>query len=72
MVSTYETQEVLKEMNGAFAQLSQGVIWKCKHSHWTKDVKWAPNVKVMDWLPQSDLLGKHCPDLWVSLAFVPV
>ncbi|XP_058536208.1 UDP-glucuronosyltransferase 3A1 isoform X2 [Ochotona princeps] len=66
MVSTYETQEILKEMNSAFAQLSQGVIWKCKHSHWNKDVKWAPNVKVMDWLPQSDLLAHPSIRLFVT------
>lgn len=34
------------------------VTWKCKHSHWPKDVKLAANVKTVGWLPQSDLLGK--------------
>ncbi|XP_029797136.1 UDP-glucuronosyltransferase 3A1-like [Suricata suricatta] len=57
MVSTYQSQEVLMEMNSAFAHLSQGVIWKCKPSHWPKDVKLAGNVKIVDWLPQNDLLG---------------
>ncbi|XP_062067694.1 UDP-glucuronosyltransferase 3A2 [Lepus europaeus] len=66
MVSTYQTWEVLQEMNSAFAQLSQGVIWKCKHSHWTKGVKLAENVKIMDWLPQNDLLAHPNIRLFVS------
>ena len=58
MVGTYQSEEVLMEMNSAFAHLSQGVIWKYKPSHWPKDVKLAANVKIVDWLPQNDLLGK--------------
>ena len=54
------------EMNSAFANLSQGVIWKCKLSKWPKDVKLAANVKIVDWLPQNDLLGKDYPDLFLS------
>ena len=61
MVSTFQSQELLREMNSAFAHLSQGVIWKYKPSHWPKDVKLAANVKIVDWLPQNDLLGKNCP-----------
>ncbi|XP_045421917.1 UDP-glucuronosyltransferase 3A2-like [Lemur catta] len=59
-------QEVLKEMNSAFGHLRQGVIWKCKHSHWPKDVKVAANVKLMDWIPQSDLLAHPSIRLFVT------
>ena len=64
MVNLSQSQKVLREMNGAFAHLSQGVIWKYNPSHWPKDVKLAANVKIVDWLPQNDLLGKECLDLF--------
>nr|XP_010975899.2 UDP-glucuronosyltransferase 3A1-like [Camelus dromedarius] len=57
MVNDCQPDEVLKEMNAAFACLPQGVIWNYKASHWPKDIKLAANVKLMDWLPQNDLLG---------------
>ncbi|MBZ3886176.1 UDP-glucuronosyltransferase 3A1 [Sciurus carolinensis] len=57
MVSKYQTQEDLKEMNWVFAHLPQGVIWKCEYSLWPKDIKLASNVKIVDWLPQNNLLG---------------
>ncbi|XP_078301025.1 UDP-glucuronosyltransferase 3A1-like isoform X2 [Panthera onca] len=66
MVSTYQSQEVLMEMNSAFAHLSQGVIWKCKPSKWPKDVKLAANVKIVDWLPQNDLLAHPRIRLFVT------
>ncbi|XP_029390576.1 UDP-glucuronosyltransferase 3A2-like, partial [Mus pahari] len=58
MVSMLQTKEIIKEMNSAFARLPQGVLWTCKASQWPKDISLAPNVKIMDWLPQNDLLGK--------------
>lgn len=58
MVDVAQSQQALEQMHRAFAQLPQGVIWKCSPSHWPKDVQLAANVKIMDWLPQSDLLGK--------------
>lgn len=66
--------QVLKEMNSAFGQLPQGVIWKCSPSHWPKDVKLAANVKIVDWLPQNDLLGKGTlsagsSQVYLSLSF---
>ncbi|XP_040351238.1 UDP-glucuronosyltransferase 3A2-like [Herpailurus yagouaroundi] len=66
IVSTYQSQEVLMEMNSAFAHLSQGVIWKCKPSKWPKDVKLAANVKIVDWLPQNDLLAHPRIRLFVT------
>ncbi|XP_035147575.2 UDP-glucuronosyltransferase 3A1 isoform X1 [Callithrix jacchus] len=62
----YESQEVLKNMHSAFAQLPQGVIWKCQSSRWPKDVHLATNVKIMDWLPQSDLLAHPSIRLFVT------
>ncbi|XP_052515230.1 UDP-glucuronosyltransferase 3A1-like [Budorcas taxicolor] len=66
IVSRYQSQEILKEMHAAFARLPQGVIWKCNPSHWPKDVKLAANVKIMDWLPQNDLLAHPCIRLFVT------
>uniref|UniRef100_A0A452ER65 UDP-glucuronosyltransferase n=1 Tax=Capra hircus TaxID=9925 RepID=A0A452ER65_CAPHI len=66
IVSRYQSQEILKEMHTAFARLPQGVIWKCKPSHWPKDVKLAANIKIMDWLPQNDLLAHPRIRLFVT------
>lgn len=66
IVSMIQSKEIIKEMNSAFAHLPQGVLWTCKSSHWPKDVSLAPNVKIMDWLPQIDLLGKLLLDLLLS------
>lgn len=62
----YQTKEFIKEMNSAFAQLPQGVLWTCKDSKWPKDVRLAPNVKIMDWLPQNDLLTHPSIRLFVT------
>ncbi|XP_058419471.1 UDP-glucuronosyltransferase 3A1-like isoform X1 [Diceros bicornis minor] len=66
MMSSYSSQELLKEMNGAFAHLPQGVIWRYEPSHWPKDIKLAANAKIVDWLPQSDLLAHHNIRLFVT------
>uniref|UniRef100_A0A8C0S3R5 UDP-glucuronosyltransferase n=1 Tax=Canis lupus familiaris TaxID=9615 RepID=A0A8C0S3R5_CANLF len=65
MVSTVQTQELLREMNGAFANLSQGVIWKC-NPYWPKEIKLAANVKIVNWLPQNDLLAHPHIRLFVT------
>ncbi|XP_008510337.1 UDP-glucuronosyltransferase 3A1-like [Equus przewalskii] len=66
MISGSSSQEFLKEMNTAFAHLPQGVLWRCKPSHWPKDIKLAANVKIVDWLPQSDLLAHPHIRLFVT------
>uniref|UniRef100_A0A8C6IHR7 glucuronosyltransferase n=1 Tax=Mus spicilegus TaxID=10103 RepID=A0A8C6IHR7_MUSSI len=53
-------------MNSAIAHLSQGVLWTCKDSHWPKDVRLAPNVKIVDWIPQNDLLAHPSIRLFVT------
>ncbi|XP_015997936.1 UDP-glucuronosyltransferase 3A1 [Rousettus aegyptiacus] len=57
VVDMFQSQEVLKEMNSAFARLPHGVIWKYDSSRWPKDIKLSANVKMVDWLPQKDLLA---------------
>ncbi|XP_008590699.1 PREDICTED: UDP-glucuronosyltransferase 3A2-like isoform X2 [Galeopterus variegatus] len=66
MVSIHQIEEVLREMNSAFARLLQGVIWKYKSSLWPKDVKLAGNVKLVEWLPQNDLLAHPSIHLFVT------
>uniref|UniRef100_A0A8C8UMZ7 UDP-glucuronosyltransferase n=2 Tax=Peromyscus maniculatus bairdii TaxID=230844 RepID=A0A8C8UMZ7_PERMB len=66
LATQYQTKELIKEMNSAFARLSQGVLWACKDAHWPKDVRMAPNVKIMDWLPQTDLLAHPRIRLFVT------
>ena len=44
---------------GAFAQLPQKVIWKLNGK---PSATVPPNVKVVEWIPQNDLLGKT----WLS------
>ncbi|XP_023379449.1 UDP-glucuronosyltransferase 3A1-like [Pteropus vampyrus] len=66
MVDSFQSQNVLKEMNSAFAHLPQGVIWRYKSSHWPKDIKLSANVKMVDWLPQNDLLAHPRIRLFVT------
>uniref|UniRef100_A0A8C6REV7 UDP-glucuronosyltransferase n=1 Tax=Nannospalax galili TaxID=1026970 RepID=A0A8C6REV7_NANGA len=65
-ISYFQTKEIIKEMNNAFAHLPQGVIWKFEASHWPNDIKLAANVKIMDWLPQNDLLAHPNIRLFVT------
>ncbi|KAI5160266.1 Udp-Glucuronosyltransferase 3A2 [Manis pentadactyla] len=65
-VRVFQSPEILKEMNNAFAQLSQGVIWKCNPSFWPKDIQLAANVKIVGWLPQNDILAHPRIRLFVT------
>uniref|UniRef100_A0A8C4WQC5 UDP-glucuronosyltransferase n=1 Tax=Gopherus evgoodei TaxID=1825980 RepID=A0A8C4WQC5_9SAUR len=66
ILSSIPLLEVLQEMNTAFAHLSQGVIWRCQHSKWPKELKLASNVKIADWILQNDLLGHPIAHLLVT------
>ncbi|XP_003925975.1 UDP-glucuronosyltransferase 3A2 isoform X2 [Saimiri boliviensis] len=66
MVNTCQNREIFEEMNNAFAHVPQGVIWKCQCSHLPEDVHLAANVKIVDWLPQSDLLAHPSIRLFVT------
>ncbi|XP_052598764.1 UDP-glucuronosyltransferase 3A1-like [Peromyscus californicus insignis] len=66
IATQHQTKELIKEMNSAFAHLPQGVVWACKDTHWPKDVSVAPNVKIMDWLPQTGLLAHARIRLFVT------
>ncbi|XP_071991045.1 UDP-glucuronosyltransferase 3A1-like [Engystomops pustulosus] len=57
MVSTIPRTDLIREMNSAFASVPQKIIWRYKSSQWPKDLKLAPNVRLLDWVNQNDLLG---------------
>ncbi|XP_063785497.1 UDP-glucuronosyltransferase 3A1-like [Pseudophryne corroboree] len=57
MISSIPLVEFVKEMNAGFAKIPQKVIWRFQRSQWPEEVETAPNVKIMDWLSQNDLLG---------------
>ncbi|XP_075122642.1 UDP-glucuronosyltransferase 3A1-like [Leptodactylus fuscus] len=57
LISSIPRLDLVKEINSAFANIPQKVIWRYKTSQWPKDVKLAPNVRLMDWVNQNDLLG---------------
>ncbi|XP_039606461.1 UDP-glucuronosyltransferase 3A1-like [Polypterus senegalus] len=57
MISSIKVEKLLREMNAGFAQIPQGVIWRYQLSKWPKDLQITANVKLVDWIPQNDLLG---------------
>ncbi|XP_048224462.1 UDP-glucuronosyltransferase 3A1 isoform X2 [Perognathus longimembris pacificus] len=57
ILSSFQSQTLLEEMNNGFSLLPQGVIWSFQSSLWPKELKLATNVKIMDWIPQNDLLA---------------
>ncbi|XP_036266711.1 UDP-glucuronosyltransferase 3A2 isoform X1 [Pipistrellus kuhlii] len=66
IVDVAGSRQALEQMHRAFAQLPQGVIWKCSPSLWPEDIPLAANVKLMHWLPQSDLLAHPSIRLFVT------
>lgn len=57
-----KVKEVLEKMNTIFAHLPQG---------WFGSVKLAASVKTVDWLPQSDLVGKDFLLLQAAAVLTP-
>ncbi|XP_020379865.2 UDP-glucuronosyltransferase 3A2-like [Rhincodon typus] len=57
MLASVNLPVVLEEINAAFSRLPQLVIWRHLYTHWPSEVLPAPNIKLVDWLPQNDLLG---------------
>ncbi|XP_063050637.1 UDP-glucuronosyltransferase 3A1-like [Engraulis encrasicolus] len=57
MVSSVPLEDLLREMNAAFARVPQAVIWRYHAPRWPHHLQPAPNVKLVEWLPQNDLLG---------------
>lgn len=57
MVSSVPLEQLLSEMNAGFARVPQAVIWRYHAPRWPAHVPPAPNVKLVEWLPQNDLLG---------------
>jgi hypothetical protein len=46
-LSFYQTKKSISELNNAFAHLLLGG-WKFNASYWSKDIKFAKNVKIVD------------------------
>ncbi|XP_019907758.2 UDP-glucuronosyltransferase 3A1 [Esox lucius] len=57
MMSSVPLEELLVEMNAGFARISQGVVWRYHPKRWPSHLQPASNVKLLEWLPQNDLLG---------------
>ncbi|KAL0979831.1 hypothetical protein UPYG_G00190370 [Umbra pygmaea] len=57
MLSSVPLEDLLVEMNAGFARICQGVVWRYHPQRWPSHLDPAPNVKLMEWLPQNDLLG---------------
>ncbi|XP_036382782.1 UDP-glucuronosyltransferase 3A1-like [Megalops cyprinoides] len=57
MLSSVALEEVLQEMNAGFGEVPYGVIWRYHPSRWPPHLQPTPNVKLVEWLPQNDLLG---------------
>ncbi|OCT98786.1 UDP-glucuronosyltransferase 3A1 isoform X2 [Xenopus laevis] len=57
MIASNPLTEFVKEMNDGFANIQQKVIWRYRISEWPKELRLAPNAKIMNWISQNDLLG---------------
>ena len=54
---------IAQELCDAFSQLKYQVIWKLKNESHCTNVK---NVKIMDWIPQNDLLAHERVHLFIT------
>ncbi|MBN3301114.1 UD3A1 glucuronosyltransferase, partial [Amia calva] len=57
MLTSVPQEDILQEMNEGFAGIPQAVIWRFVPSHWPQHIQPAANIKLVEWLPQNDLLG---------------
>ncbi|KAM9330140.1 UDP-glucuronosyltransferase 3A1-like [Gastrophryne carolinensis] len=57
MYSAIPLINLVQEMNNGFSKIPQKVIWRYKRSQWPNNLQLAPNIKLMDWFSQNDLLG---------------
>ena len=56
-------QHIAQKMVDAFKQLRENVIWKFRNEH---NLDLPSNIKIMDWLPQNDLLGHQNTKVFVT------
>uniref|UniRef100_F6UVN6 UDP-glucuronosyltransferase n=1 Tax=Xenopus tropicalis TaxID=8364 RepID=F6UVN6_XENTR len=68
MIPSNPLTEFVKEMNEGFAKIPQKVIWRYRITEWPKELQLAPNVKIMNWISQNDLLGHPKARLLVTHA----
>ncbi|KAG9354956.1 hypothetical protein JZ751_001669 [Albula glossodonta] len=66
MLSSVPLEPILQEMNAGFAAVPYGVIWRYHPLRWPPHLQPAPNVKLVEWLPQNDLLGHSKARLLVT------
>ncbi|XP_069483228.1 UDP-glucuronosyltransferase 3A2 [Ambystoma mexicanum] len=66
MLSSVQRPTLLREMNAGLARMPQKVIWRYQGSKWPAELELAPNVRILDWIPQNDLLGHHKARLFVT------
>ncbi|XP_074642128.1 UDP-glucuronosyltransferase 2B17-like [Tubulanus polymorphus] len=57
---------VLVKFIDAFKKVKQTVLWRLTLSEDQKDIVFPSNVKIMEWLPQNDLLGNPKTRLFIT------
>nr|XP_043881674.1 UDP-glucuronosyltransferase 3A1-like [Solea senegalensis] len=66
MVSSVSVDLLLVELVAGFSMIPQGVIWRYDPKRWPPGLDKPPNVKLVDWLPQNDLLGHKNARLFIT------